>query len=88
MAEHPDKIFEHDAEIEQIDPRFATVRHRRYGVGDGKTLADVTLQRGNTLPTTPDETDGGDFEIIEAAMVHDKKGASVAKVVAVKYDTE
>lgn len=87
MAHKPTRIFEQDAEFDQTEPRHATIRHRSYEVGRHATLSDVSLQKGNTLPLDADESDGGNFEIINAQLVA-QGGTNIAKVVAIKYGTE
>ena len=87
MAHKATRIFEQDAEIDQTQPRFATIRHRSYELGRSATLADASLEVGDTLLLTADESDGGDFEIITAQLVT-QDGTNIAKVVAIKYGTE
>lgn len=77
----------HPQDVERRSPDFTITRQRSYEVTRRTTLAEVDLETGDTLPLPGDESDGGDFEIIQASIEATKDGSNtqVASVVAIQY---
>lgn len=70
---------------------FTRERHRAYEIGRHASLSDVDLERGDVLPTAADKSDNGEYEIIDSwteVVTQGKSDIRIARVVAVKYDTE
>ncbi len=77
----------HPQDAERRSPDFTITRQRSYEVARRATLAEVDLEPGDTLPLPGDESDGGDFEIVQASIEAAGRGSNtqVASVVAIQY---